>query len=238
MNRAASASYIQVRGITIKNLTRWPLNVVNSSMVYISDCNMLSSGNANQFAAGSSHCWASRCTIANIPDYGFALYGGVTDSGITSCTANSCAPGFGVLNDAGQPAVCSNVVIANCVSTNSQNNQPNFIVATNEGGDGNNSQVTVSNNVSVSGSGGGFDLSGLESGSIVGNMSHNDSTFGFDMGDTSQDFMFSSNIAQGTTYGVTGGSNNSCMFIGNFVPGSNYDTSGANCIINDFNLGL
>ena len=94
------------------------------------------------------------------------------------------------------------------------------------------------NNTSEDGTAGGYDLSGIGTGSIVGNMSHNDSGFGFNLGDSSQDFMFSSNIAQGTIYGVTGGPNNSCMFIGNFVPGSNYDTSGVNCITADFNLGL
>jgi hypothetical protein len=40
------------------------------------------------------------------------------------------------------------------------------------------------------------------------------------------DFVFSGNIAQGTNAGLTGGPNNSCMFIGNFVPGSDYSCNG------------
>jgi hypothetical protein len=226
-------SYLKVRGLTVQGMAYFPISVLASTNVYVTECALMNSKHASQFADGCSNCWASRCYCANIPDYGFALYGGAAACGITDCTADGCAPGFGVLNDSGQPAICSDVLIANCISRNS-NGQPNFIVATN-GGDGLNTQVTITNNVSVNGGGGGYNLTGLGSGVVANNLSNNDSGWGFDLGAASMDFVFSGNIAQGTTAGLTGGPNNSCMLIGNFVPGSNYNLTGINCFYGQYN---
>ena len=113
---------VKVSGITLQNAYNWNLNVVGSSTkVLIAGVTMLGGGNANEFAQGSSDCWLTNCVIdgTGMADYAFCFYGGVTNSGaIGSVVKNAGAgtgtapPGIGVLSDSAQPALCSNIVIA------------------------------------------------------------------------------------------------------------------------------
>lgn len=111
---AAGSSNITIRGITVQNCLNWPINVVGTSICRLVDVICLNSGTSVEFAAGSTNCWARGLSISGIADEGFAFYGGVTNSGIIGSTiANCAAAGIAVLNDAGQPAPCSNIVIGN-----------------------------------------------------------------------------------------------------------------------------
>lgn len=116
-------SHVRVSsGITLQNSYHWPLNVTRSDDVAVDGIYMLGGGSANEFAEGSSNCWLTNSLIDGTGngDYNFCFYGGVTNSGaIGNVSRNAGAgtvgagPGIGILSDTGQPAPCSNIVIAN-----------------------------------------------------------------------------------------------------------------------------
>ena len=120
------AGNLRVSGITITNAQDWPLDIRRSSNVVVSGCTLSKGTAANQFTEVSDDCWLMNCTIDGTGngDYGFAFYGGVTNSGaIGNVVKNagvgtaSSAPGIGVLSDGtdGGPNgyLCRDIVIAN-----------------------------------------------------------------------------------------------------------------------------
>ena len=119
------ASNLRVSGITITNAQDWPLNIRRSTNVVVSDCTLSKGTAANQFTEVSDDCWLMNCTIDGTGngDFGFAFYGGVTNSGaVGNVVKNAGAatgqspPGIGVLSDGsdggpnGYP--CRDIVIA------------------------------------------------------------------------------------------------------------------------------
>lgn len=122
-----TASNVRVSGITIQNAHFWNMNVTQSNNVVFDSVTMLDTvagigGAAAEFAVNCNDCWLVNSNIdgTNNIDYVFAFYGGVTNSGAIgnvlknggAGTTTYAPPGIGVLSDTGQPAPCSNIVIA------------------------------------------------------------------------------------------------------------------------------
>jgi hypothetical protein len=112
-----NSSNVRIEGVTIQNAFNWNVNFTASNNVKLDRVSLLGGVNSNEFAAGCDNCWITDSYI-NGPanDGGWTFYGGVTNSGITGCVVtNARASGIGVYADGPQPAVCSNIVIANNV---------------------------------------------------------------------------------------------------------------------------
>jgi hypothetical protein len=108
--------------------------------------NLIGGVNSNEFGNGCDDCWITNSFI-NGPsnDGGFTFYGGIVNSGITDCVVtNSKASGIGVYADGPQPAVCSNIVIANNVI---HHNSPGGIsVVTQVAGDPTHTGIVITGN--------------------------------------------------------------------------------------------
>jgi len=122
-----NASNVQVSGgLTLRDAAFWNLNVATSSKVLVDGIHMIGGRNANEFAAGSDDCWLMNCTIDGPDsDIGFSFYGGVTNSGAIGNTVKNSGviggvtgAGINVLADAGQKAICANIVISNNIIHN------------------------------------------------------------------------------------------------------------------------
>jgi hypothetical protein len=113
---------IFVEGITIQNWLNWPVNIANAKDVTLFRVKMLNGGNAPEFSVACDNCWFLDCLSDRITgDYGFAFYGGVTNSGLIGCTArNSGAAGVVVLTDGGggNNSPCQNITITDNIFYN------------------------------------------------------------------------------------------------------------------------
>jgi len=109
---------VSVSGITLQNAHNWNFNITRSTRVRLFGAKMLGGGNSSEFASGCDDCWVTNCTVDGCADYGFAFYGGVTNSGAIGNIFRNSNVGVFVLADAGQPAPCNNIIIANNIAYN------------------------------------------------------------------------------------------------------------------------
>lgn len=171
----AGIANLTVRGITVNNVHNWGVNVTNCTNVLLEDMVMSNNGNANEFAAEASNCWARNCTITGTNDFGFAFYGGVQDSGITdSLSYGNAGPGIGILSDSGQPVLCQNITIANNHSFENVGGQPGIAVITGPPITGHHIGVTISGNETHGNTGAGILVADVQDCLISGNNCHND----------------------------------------------------------------
>lgn len=112
-NGAAGVSNVQISGITSTNQKNWPVNITSSSDVHLSYMTLSNSGNAPEFAVGTTKCSADHVTISGITDVGFSFYGGDSNCSLTNSYITGSAIGTSVFNDTGQPAPNHDILIAN-----------------------------------------------------------------------------------------------------------------------------
>jgi hypothetical protein len=109
---ANNSSKIRISGITVTQTQAWGFNVVGCNDVVLDGVTGSYNGAANEFAAGSYNCLATKCKFHDVNDEGFAFYGGVYDSAIADCWCyNNAASGISILNDSGQTAACYDIDI-------------------------------------------------------------------------------------------------------------------------------
>jgi hypothetical protein len=138
-----SCDNVSVSGITLRNAYAWNFNIGQSTRVRLDNLKMLNGGNANEFAAGCDDCWITNCTIdGNTTDFGFAFYGGITNSGAIGNTFRNSAVGVFVYADSGQPAVCKNIIIANNIAYNNYSSG----IAVDTSAPGVHSHIVIANN--------------------------------------------------------------------------------------------
>jgi hypothetical protein len=141
-----NAHNARIAGLTFKNAFNWNVNITASSNVRLDGVSLIGGVNSNEFGAGCDNCWITNSYI-NGPsnDGGWTFYGGITNSGITNCiVTNARASGIGIYADGPQPAVCSNIVIANNVI---HHNSPGGIsVVTQVAGDPTHTGIVITGN--------------------------------------------------------------------------------------------
>jgi polygalacturonase len=115
----SQATNVSISGLTVQNAHNWNLNITQSTHVRLYGLKLLNGDNANEFANGCDDCWITNCTMdgpAN--DFGFAFYGGVTNSGAIGNVVRNAAAGIYVFADSGQAAPCQNIIISGNVVYN------------------------------------------------------------------------------------------------------------------------
>lgn len=174
-------SDIWVRGLTIQNFRNWPVNLTNVSHAWMSHLRLLNSGNSVEYAIASSDCWASHLYISGIADEGFAFYGGPHDCGIVdSEIVNSTGSGISILNDSGQLAADSHILIANIIATG--NHYGAVEVNTGSGATAQHTHIMINhvigygNNQGNIGGYGGLFIANAADVQINGGIFHNDGT--------------------------------------------------------------
>lgn len=164
-----------VRGLTVRNVRNWGVNFTKCSNVLLEGMTFADNGNSNEFAAEATNCWARGCTITGTNDFGFAFYGGVTNSGITDSFAyGNSGPGIGILSDEAQPVKCENITIANCISYDNIAGQPGIAVITGPSITTPHRGVVISNNTTHGNAGAGILVADVEACVISGNNCHDD----------------------------------------------------------------
>ena len=115
----SNCANIRISDITIRNAYYWNLNVTASNNVVVDKVTMIGGGNANQFAAVCDSCWITNSLIDGpATDFGFAFYGGITNSGAIGNIVRNTAAGIFVFADSGQSTRCQNITIADNVVYN------------------------------------------------------------------------------------------------------------------------
>lgn len=213
----AAASFIRISGLTITNFLNSPIAMVEANNVYLSYLTLTNSGHSVSFAGASVHdCAADHLFISGINDAGFAFYGGATHCMLTNSEITLSNVGIDVLNDSGQSAADSDILISNNIIFSNQTD--GILVTTSSGGIGNHKHVVISgndifgNNTSAGGYYGVL-LNSVTDATMVGNRIHNDVTpaggpagAGIGIGSGSTSVVISDNAiydeGQGSTLGV------------------------------------
>ncbi|MGI4976241.1 MAG: hypothetical protein ACRYG6_04780 [Janthinobacterium lividum] len=123
---AVTGGYVRGAGgrLTITNCPNYPINAWNNAAnIDISYIEASNSGNSLECAAGVVGCYIDHIYAHNISDYAVSFYGGVTKGVLTNSRLdNNLAGGFSVLDDSGQPAPDSDILVqGNTASLNSGN---------------------------------------------------------------------------------------------------------------------
>ena len=112
-------SNVFISGLTLQNATTWNFTGANLTHIRLNDMTILHGGNANQFVGPADDCWLMNCMIDGpTGDFGFAFYGGVTNSGAIGNTVRNAAAGIFVYADNGSSQPCENITISDNIVYN------------------------------------------------------------------------------------------------------------------------
>lgn len=176
---ALTSTWTTIQNVTIQNVKNWPINAwLNGNHIRIYNVTAHDSGNSVECAAGENDCLVDHLNVYNIHDYGWAFYGGVTNSMITnSIASNNNAGGFVVLNDVHQPAPNVNISFINNQSYYS--GAAGFHIEEDANATGPQNGILLIGNVSAYndqgnvGVYGGYFIKGVTNLVLNGNISHN-----------------------------------------------------------------
>lgn len=114
----ANLTNIYISGVEIANCPNWPVNLtLNISRCVVEFCVMHDSGNSVEYSHATD-CHFLYNLVYNIADDGMGMYAACNNCTMIGNTVHDCSTGPFVLADSSQPAVCSNIVVAdnNCYS--------------------------------------------------------------------------------------------------------------------------